>query len=149
LVPSLWDYSEMVNHSVGRPSRMKFEGIPWREYWNWSPCLSLLPSHFVVNSFALPCAPLSHVLCHHRPLVKGAKCPWTETSKTMNQNRPFLFLSWLSQVFCHINAKVTYRMWQKSFLKVADLSVTEIDIFLTYFYCFKIHISRLHIYIYI
>jgi hypothetical protein len=35
------------------------------------------------------------------------KWSWTKTSETMSQNKPVFLLSWLSQVFCHSNEKLT------------------------------------------
>lgn len=45
----------------------------------------------------------------------------TEISKTRNQNKPFLLISWWSQVFCHCNEKLT-----------------NTDAYIPYVYIFKI-----------
>lgn len=47
----------------------------------------LLPSHCGISSFALPQAPCYNVLSDR------AKRPWTETSRTMRQNKSFFLLN--------------------------------------------------------
>lgn len=65
-----------------------------------SPFSTLFPSHHKVGSFAPPHMPHHNTLLYHRPKSSRANQPWTEPSKAVSQNISFLFLNWLSQVFC-------------------------------------------------
>jgi hypothetical protein len=50
-------------------------------------------------------------LPHHRSKSTGANWSWTGTSKTVSQNKLFLILSWLSQVFVIIiKSQLTQRL---------------------------------------
>jgi hypothetical protein len=72
--------------------------------------LSLLPVHYElarkerhrVKKFSLPWS-------YHEPKGNRAKKVWIETSDTLSQNKYFLLLSYLSQIFfCHSNGKLTH-----------------------------------------
>jgi hypothetical protein len=54
------------------------------------------------------------VLVHHRPRNNGASWPWTVSSETMSQNKPFFLLSCFSLLF------VTKK---KSLTKARDLQL--------------------------
>jgi hypothetical protein len=77
------------------------EGCPWRGKRD------LKPSSFSVSASQLPWGEnlwatmcFHHdVLPHHRPKHNGAQWLWTRTSKSVNQNKPFLFLVDYLRVF--------------------------------------------------
>jgi hypothetical protein len=67
------------------------------------PSYSLLPA---LHRWVVSCAThfCHDVWCYQRPQNKGTKKPWTET---LSQNKSFLLLSCLSQIFCQSNGKLT------------------------------------------
>jgi hypothetical protein len=78
-----------------------FGAFPWRIYWDLNVFSLSLLSHFhkVITS-----ALLHHTLCHgvlphHKLKSNGASWSWTETSEKVIQNKSFIFISKLSQVF--------------------------------------------------
>jgi hypothetical protein len=60
------------------------------------------------NEQLLPLCDSCHdVLPTHRSKDNRAKQPRTKTSNTLSQNKSFLLLSWISQIFCHNEGKLT------------------------------------------
>jgi hypothetical protein len=77
----------------------------WRKYWDSSSflILSLIPGCCEVNRFLPLCAStMRYCAQSNRP-----KWLWTRTCRTVSQNKPFLLVSWLSQVFCYNDGKLT------------------------------------------
>jgi hypothetical protein len=72
---------------------------------------SLLLSLFCSWPWSEQCSSAIHfhpdALSHQGPKSNGINWPWTETLKIMSQNKLFLFLSWLSQVFCDSSRRLT------------------------------------------
>jgi hypothetical protein len=69
--------------------------------------VSLFSGCYVASSFPLLCGSGYDVLPNHRPIINWTKQPRTDTSEVENQNKSFLLLGCLSQVFCQSNTKPT------------------------------------------
>jgi hypothetical protein len=69
--------------------------------WTVGPHLLALPLfHFLVRSWAaLLYHELSAIMCSHKSKNIVVNWPRTETWKTLSQNKRFVFLNWLFQVF--------------------------------------------------
>lgn len=80
-------------------SSLLFAGCDLEEVSKILILFFLLLSHLghAVNGSAMCCQ--HDVLFHHRNKRKGTNQSWMETSKIMNQNKPFLFIKYLLQVF--------------------------------------------------
>jgi hypothetical protein len=61
-----------------------------------------------VSGFALSCALHSDMLPCHRSKCNWINWPWSETSKTRTHKKPFVFISWLFQIFVIVTKKLTY-----------------------------------------
>lgn len=73
----------------------------WKGCWDPSPSSSsLLCPSYRVHSLAMHSC--TDVLLHHRPKSNRASQLWTGTSKTGGKSKPFLFISWFSQIFITI-----------------------------------------------
>jgi hypothetical protein len=80
----------------------------WKGYWDLGP--------FLYDSFHFPATVKwtgllyymfpPYVLCQYRPKTMGPSKNRLKLLKHKSQNKPFLLLSWLSQVFCHSDRKL-------------------------------------------
>jgi hypothetical protein len=68
---------------------------------------SLPPVCHEMSQFVQSRATYHDVQPHHGPRSNRAKWPEIETSKTISQNKLFLFEVDLCQAFCHSNGKLT------------------------------------------
>jgi hypothetical protein len=80
----------------------------WGGYWDSSPTVLLsipLPGHQEVRNCSIMGSP---PWCAASPQAQEQRGQliMAETSKTVSQNKPFLFISWLPQVFCYSNRKL-------------------------------------------
>jgi hypothetical protein len=78
---------------------------PWKGYWRSKPSLSFSGGH---EGKSFLCS-LHYVLPFHRPKSNGTYTPWIETTR-LSENKPFLFLHWLCQIFCSsLESRLTER----------------------------------------
>lgn len=85
--------------SLGHVLKVMFGSQPLLSFF-------LLSRHHEVNSF----------LCHtllpwcdppHPTLKMGAKWLWAEISETVTSNKSLFLISWLPEIFCHSDGKLT------------------------------------------
>lgn len=69
-------------------------------------CLSA--AQVVMETFALTLAPCHWHLASPEAQSNGTGQPWTGSSRIVSQDRPFLFMHSLSQLFCCSNVKLTH-----------------------------------------
>lgn len=86
-----WQYT--LERNFGSPGPSSASLFAFQE--PWAKCLTL------------PYASGHDVLPYHRPGNNSNKQSWTETCKTITQNKLIFLLSWLSQVFYCSNRKPT------------------------------------------
>jgi hypothetical protein len=71
----------------------------WRGLWNTYLFLSLFPFPAATWAASSATHPCHDTLPCHRPKGNRANWLWTETSNMVSPNKPFLLISWSSQMF--------------------------------------------------
>lgn len=112
LVSNLWCHWEEVQalrDSALWQNIRSFGACLQRE--SWGPCLSCSSLFYLLATMRWTACSTTHCPPCSLSNTKNnrAKQPYTETCKTGSQTKFFFLLSWLSQVFCYSNTKLTQK----------------------------------------
>lgn len=102
-----WCYWEVAGPLTGGNEEVAHWGYVWKEILGCKPPSFLLFASWMPWGKRAASMARSH---HDVPHYLHTKWTWADASTTRSQNKPFLFLSWLSRAFCHSIRNLTHQL---------------------------------------